>query len=1732
MQNNPFYHQFRYTFWDLGYNRENEDDGYFDGAPVEVYADTIVRDLFSLDVRQIESEAALVMNVWMASVNGIFEALAQCRNANPDEALIALDTAVALWVGAGQVDGSNEAGHMLYNLAENAGELFDQDIGETAVNKFVMKSFLIFQLGLTSKGSCNSNNNDDDKSMEEYKALRKTVHRLVGMMTVPLVQNLIHHTMNVDNEGGSDRVELYALGIIPRLLTCNPAAYESALKLDVLNNLNAGDEDKAINAIQQAYSCLGLTCADVGSYMGGVFPACSDNDSDNDGNSLKLGLYEIFHENDDIPSLISKAHLDRDIKQIDVFLKYHSRDVALDWYTHGWNSDITLRDLALNEFIPKFSDPSGIPTYYSLFTDYYESPYFIHNQITSMLRFQGDSVYEVNKVSDEQIRNAVVGLLKNAVMFVASVDSLKYASWVCFNGNQKTSEDRIAAAIKYIKTGAMFYIGSMEGDDMGSLEKGESMFAFAKELCVEFGTCVDNRDGAAEINELIVTTMAQVTDIDAANSCKGLNPVIDDILLPAMAVPLVQGLVKYAFHNEKLPKGTDAGDLAFGDTISRGVLPLINTVSPDSAEIIRSQMKFQLGAKPVPDGFKAVSDALGEAAPLMNMSCKSLGVPTYKSFDGYFCATDDGPNPPQTFTSGSSKSSSLVFGRYEFADLKSATIEASFALDVRDMFDAVSVTEAKAIYQDGANALESKLFGYNVDATPTLASLSTQAAPVMSDDLFFNIYKYALYEDTDFEGSSLEDFSYANDVVLEALTVGTDNKLAAEATVVLQVFMVIIHKLHSAVRICNNGASPESEISSAVALWVGANQGEGKFDDGWMLYSIGQSVQKFFGFPEGEAPINSKLMELFIEAQTAARNCPVETTEAAGVIRSLSHAIIRSLTQPLIKSLFFHMAKNSKFLVEMYAVAVIPQAAACNAKAYSEIRTALYSGYDKSTSLTDDLMDHLGTFLKCQRITCEDIFYGANADGSLIDMIDRLCDRLNFSGINITQPFLLAGYLPQIDVKNEARLDLDALEMYMMMRTEAYEAAAEVYYHGHNSVANDSINTLSALETFFDRDKDNVPKKLISDALSQTGEYATTATRGQLAEIVRRILQTMVSFNAVLAYMESSVKECQDGSIEKAKRDWDQAAAYFVGSIEGPLASGQANGQGEWMYALGNEFCDEFSSCETSGGASVNEQIMFQLATGRDSLADGQCAYLVRTVPRMFISKMVVPLIQGTISASMKLDNDGYSSDPELIATAHIFSRAIKPFVEEIEPDSGSLLSQNFASLSSSAQSNPSIFDLVELFSGVLGDLGVDCDDIGTLSGYYLCSTTTTSQSSGTGSDINEVPAKDTPTNLADNLYVTTTYVKDRSDIALDLKDISEALSAGNNELAQLIYRKGKNSEEFDANGKFVKIRSLQSLSTKSTNDMLDEPEFNMYMYTLGDQFYADKMVEKALEDSKITNPDVATEAVMILNVWMEIVHLMHKTLQACKEKKLHDDSGVHSMDAAVAYWIGDGQIAGDSENGHLLYALSERFGEAFDIDYGGQSRTNTNILRLFNKAKNEVSLPNACSESQTTYKKLRGIVNRLISLMVIPLIQGLITSLRANDKARVNIYAHAFVPIVAGCSRTLFNSLNEKLLLQTINVVEVEYVIDLIRQTYDCLGLMCDDIGVHESERVNEAPDCNDPKINSHLAGYKPSNDVREVGRKKERKKERNAVQISSIYTLIFITLTLIMLSSFFVCT
>jgi hypothetical protein len=275
MKEDAMYSLFRHAFLELGSEVEGEDLGLFDQKPVAEYANTVVGDLFALNITHIETEAAIVLNVWMWCVHELYNVLRACErnDANSqDDMNAALDIAVALWIGADQPLGDNERGNLLYNLAENAGARFDQGSAETLINTAIVEKFKAIQLGI-GQGTCSGAGG--------YIEFRNIVRQVFGLMTVPLVQILIYHIMEPPIRGKSDFIELYALALAPRVEVCNPVAYKKMLDMFVKGDFTESSRVEAIALIQSTYPCLGITCAEVGEYQSGLVAECADDTTKN-----------------------------------------------------------------------------------------------------------------------------------------------------------------------------------------------------------------------------------------------------------------------------------------------------------------------------------------------------------------------------------------------------------------------------------------------------------------------------------------------------------------------------------------------------------------------------------------------------------------------------------------------------------------------------------------------------------------------------------------------------------------------------------------------------------------------------------------------------------------------------------------------------------------------------------------------------------------------------------------------------------------------------------------------------------------------------------------------------------------------------------------------------------------------------------------------------------------------------------------------------------------------------------------------------------------------------------------------------------------------------------------------------------------------------------------------------------------------------------------------------------
>ena len=103
--------------------------------------------------------------------------------------------------------------------------------------------------------------------------LRLEKNRIISKMTIPLVQNLFHYAV----EGDLFRITLFALALNPLISGCSQNTF-MYLKENLLEKpYNLIIKNQLIANVQSMYSCLGISCREVGEYnVRGAVPECED----------------------------------------------------------------------------------------------------------------------------------------------------------------------------------------------------------------------------------------------------------------------------------------------------------------------------------------------------------------------------------------------------------------------------------------------------------------------------------------------------------------------------------------------------------------------------------------------------------------------------------------------------------------------------------------------------------------------------------------------------------------------------------------------------------------------------------------------------------------------------------------------------------------------------------------------------------------------------------------------------------------------------------------------------------------------------------------------------------------------------------------------------------------------------------------------------------------------------------------------------------------------------------------------------------------------------------------------------------------------------------------------------------------------------------------------------------------------------------------------------------------
>jgi hypothetical protein len=173
-------------------------------------------------------------------------------------------------------------------------------------------------------------------------------------------------------------------------------------------------------------------------------------------------------------------------------------------------------------------------------------------------------------------------------------------------------------------------------------------------------------------------------------------------------------------------------------------------------------------------------------------------------------------------------------------------------------------------------------------------------------------------------------------------------------------------------------------------------------------------------------------------------------------------------------------------------------------------------------------------------------------------------------------------------------------------------------------------------------------------------------------QIIKKATAYITIWMEVVVKMEEALALCgQEGATDH----WDQAVAFYTGSLEGDDGSGS----GKLVYALADKRCSNFKTCgengdDTGGTSQVNMKIFESFLHGQGHLTKGECEE-AKADKEIIETQMHIPLIQGTLRYAWKTDNEPYSEKAEAEGT--VFALAVVPAVYACDADAGNKIAEN-----------------------------------------------------------------------------------------------------------------------------------------------------------------------------------------------------------------------------------------------------------------------------------------------------------------------------------------------------------------------------------------------------------------------------------------------------------------------
>jgi hypothetical protein len=409
--------------------------------------------------------------------------------------------------------------------------------------------------------------------------------------------------------------------------------------------------------------------------------------------------------------------------------------------------------------------------------------------------------------------------------------------------------------------GWAFYAGSLEGaDGSGS---GQMIHTLAEKRCKDFGTCASGITGAAKVNTKALADTELGRDKILASDCYGADVQFHKIV-DQMTVPLIQGMLKYAFKSDpanaqgSCPTGVCDKAWAEGWAFAAAVLPRLHFCSKAVAEHVKANLDTNATA-PMKDGFALLKTHVESTYPCLGITCADVGA--FQTSAGVYTGMDACTDPTpttETVTDTDGYMSGVTFAMIAgYLPATNVVPHAKVDLDMKEISDAVASSnsfnfaQAKFVYQNGGGGLctqadidaggagnpctgqtTNDAKGNSVKgsgAIRTLQGFATSGAAKMSTEKWWNVYKNYWGDD-----------NYADTYAMAALDgtgvmAGKSNVLRAELVkkgIAYQtVWMYVLHEFEDAIMDCLAGDLFNNDASSS------AGDSPHAWDEGWAFYA-------------------------------------------------------------------------------------------------------------------------------------------------------------------------------------------------------------------------------------------------------------------------------------------------------------------------------------------------------------------------------------------------------------------------------------------------------------------------------------------------------------------------------------------------------------------------------------------------------------------------------------------------------------------------------------------------------------------------------------------------------------------------------------------------------------------------------------------------------------------------------------------------------------------------------